>query len=283
MNQVQGEGLIWLASYPKSGNTWARIALYSLLNGGAQVDLKDISHFCATTNRRLLFEQVLEAEAGGLTDEELENLRPILHDALSLTASRQDLWKVHDCWHCTAHGRPIFDPTHTSATIYILRDPRDVAISWAHFNGRSIDWAIASMADPDSGLKVSSDKITPVVSQWLGHWSRHVISWIDESGLSPLVVRYEDMHADLGRVLERIAGQIGWPTTPESIAGAIAASRFERLADQERAVGFGGTPDTAERFFVSGRAGGWRDMLSPLQAGIVERDHQDVMRRFGYL
>lgn len=278
-----GGGLIWLASYPKSGNTWARVALCSLWAEGAQLALADIARFAIMPTNRRLFDDWLEVEADNLTHEELALLRPALHDALAAGHVDPQLLKVHDRWHRTEAGRPVFDQSHTRGAIYIIRDPRDVVVSWARFTNHTIDWAIANIADRDSGLNASRERIAPHIGQWLGDWSTHVTSWLDESGLSPMVVRYEDMHADLAGTLTRIATYLGRTASPDAISGAVIASRFERLADQERRNGFSEIPDSAARFFVSGRAGGWRDILTPEQAATVERDHAAVMRRFGYL
>ncbi len=276
-------GIVWLASYPKAGNTWARLALCSLREGGAQLGLGDIVWFGIMPTTRRLFEDVLEVEAGNLNDKEIERLRPMLHDVLASSLPQPRLLKIHDRWHRTPANRPVFDLKHTRKTIYIIRDPRDVAVSWARFSSKSIDWGIGNLRDSDSRLNRNSTKIATNITQWLGHWSTHVTSWVDESGLTPLVIRYEDMHADLPATLFRLAAYLDWPTSDEAIAGAVTATRFDRLADQERQHGFAEIPDTASKFFVSGRAGGWRDILTPEQAARVERDHETVMRRFGYL
>ncbi len=283
MTADHGGGLIWLASYPKSGNTWVRLALRSMREGGMQLRLEDIARFGIMPTNRRLFDLLLEVESDNLSHEEIEELRPVLHDAFAAAEREPPLLKVHDRWSRTASGRPIFDRGHTRHTIYIIRDPRDVAISWARFSNHPIDWGVRNLADPQSRLNASRRSIATNIAQWLGHWSSHVTSWIDESGLEPLVVRYEDMHADLAATLVRTATYLGWEISPAAIAGAITASAFDRMADQERRSGFGEMPDTASRFFVSGRAGGWRDILTQEQAATIERDHETVMRRFGYL
>jgi aryl sulfotransferase len=274
---------IWLASYPKSGNTWARLALRSMSAGGEDVALNDIAGFGSVVVGRGLFDEFLETESGHLTGEEITLLRPALHDVLFAAGKPPSLVKVHDAWFRTSAGRALFDAHHTHATIYILRDPRDVVVSWSRFMDRTIDWTIGSMADPTAMIRHGPRQLSGNVPQFLGHWSAHVTGWVDDSGLDPLVVRYEDMHADLPGVLRRIVHHVGWTASDEAIAGAVVATRFERLADAERRHGFAENPDTAARFFHTGRAGGWRDVLSAEQAARIERDHEAVMRRFGYL
>jgi aryl sulfotransferase len=274
---------IWLASYPKSGNTWVRLALRSLSVGGEEIALTDIAGFGGVVIGRGMFDEFLETESGHLTGDEITLLRPTLHDVLFATGKPSAPVKVHDAWFRTTAGRALFDVHHTHATIYILRDPRDVAISWAYFMDRTIDWTIGYMADSAAMIRYGPRQLSMSVPQFLGHWSAHVSGWIDDSGLDPLVVRYEDMHADLPVALRRIADHIGWAARDEAIAGAVAATRFDRLADQERRHGFGENARTADRFFRSGRVGGWREVLTAEQAATIERDHEAVMRRFGYL
>lgn len=278
-----GGSAIWLASYPKSGNTWVRLALWSLRADGGTPALGDIAQFGNVAIWRRLLDEWLEVESGHLTGAEIELLRPVLHDALFASDRPPELVKVHDAWFLTAAGRPVFDASHSHAAIYIMRDPRDVAVSWARFSDRSIDWAVRYLANPRATLTADGRRLHSAVPQFIGAWSDHVTSWIDESGLDPVVVRYEDMHADLAGTLGCIAARLGWSASDAAIAGAVAATRFERLAEEERRHGFAEMPDTATRFFVSGRAGGWRDVLTPEQAATIERDHAAVMRRFGYL
>lgn len=274
---------IWLASYPKSGNTWLRLALKSLHQGGASIGLSDLSQYARMAIRRSLFDGVLEADSGSMTEAEIERLRPAFHDLHFGTDGPAELCKVHDCWFRTEAGRAVFDPRHTRATIYIVRDPRDVAISWARFMGRSIDGSIRFLADRDAWLRPEPDRITRAIGQRLGDWSGHAASWIDESGLGPLVVRYEDMHADLPAILAQVAARLGWHATPSALSGAVDATRFDRLSREEAQRGFREKPDSAERFFHTGRSGGWREILTPDQAARIVADHAAMMERFGYL
>ncbi|PTS81566.1 sulfotransferase [Sphingomonas sp. HMWF008] len=274
---------IWLASYPKSGNTWLRLALKSLQRGGAPIRLAELSSYARMPIGRYLFDGVLEADSGSMTDAEIEALRPAFHDAHFGSGGAPELCKIHDCWFRTVDGRAVFDRHHTRAAIYIVRDPRDVAVSWARFTARSIDWAIRYLARSTARLRPDPDRTNGAIAQRIGDWSSHPASWIDESGLAPLVIRYEDMHADLPAVLAQVAVLLEWDARPSAIAGAVAATRFDRLAEEEARDGFREKPESAARFFHTGRSGGWRDVLTPDQAARIVADHAPMMRRFGYL
>jgi aryl sulfotransferase len=275
-------GAIWLASYPKSGNTWARFALRSLHGGGEQVGLNDIGRFAIWNVSHALMDKWLGVESNHLTAEEAEALRPDFHAAYFDLPEPRPV-KVHDAWTRTADGRPIFDAAFTHAAIYLLRDPRDVAVSWARFMGRSLDRAVAMLADPEADINPDAGRGKSQLRQRLGSWSGHIASWIDESGLDPVVIRYEDMLADPADALRRMAARIGWDASDEAVAGAVEATRFERLAGLERRHGFVERSDKAQAFFRSGKAGGWRDVLSPEQGARIERDQGEMMARFGYL
>jgi aryl sulfotransferase len=275
-------GAIWLASYPKSGNTWARFALRSLQGGGEQVGLDDIGSFAIWNVSHSLMDRWLEVETNHLTADEVESVRPDYH-ASYFGGPEVRPCKVHDAWGLTADGRALFDASFTHAAIYLLRDPRDVAVSWARFMGHSIDNSIARLGNPRAEINPDQARGKSQFRQRLGTWSAHVLSWVDVSGLDPVVVRYEDMLADPADALRRMAARIGWTANEAAVAGAVAATRFDRLAELERRHGFVERADRTERFFRSGTAGGWRDVLTPAQAGRIERDHGEVMARFGYL
>lgn len=276
-------GAIWLSSYPRSGNTWARLALKSLSEDGAPVGINRLDDFGGVMTKRGMFDTLLDVDSADLTRDEIANLRPVVHDLFFAFHPAPRLTKVHDRWFRNPAGRPVFDAAHTSGAIYLIRDPRDVAVSWARFSATSIDVSIAYLADREARLADSRAQLYEHIPQWLGSWSEHAASWIDDSGLMPLVVRYEDMIADHHSALARMAAYLGWTVDDAAIARAAAATAFDELSEEERRHGFAELPDSAQRFFVAGRAGGWRDVLSAAQSAAIERDHAAVMRRFGYL
>jgi aryl sulfotransferase len=276
-------GAIWLASYPRSGNTWTRLALRSLSGGGEEVDLGDISTFGRVASRRELIDRELEVDSGLLTERETQELRPDMHAVMFGPPRPETLVKTHDAWLRTPSGRPIYAKAFTHAAIYLLRDPRDVAVSWARFNDWTLDRTIDYLADESAFLGHAVVNIGVQLRQPMGSWSSHARSWLDESDLEPLLVRYEDMVADPHAAFRAMAQRIGWDSSDEAVAGAVVATTFDRLRDKEARHGFLEKAQRTDRFFRSGKAGNWREHLSPAQAARLERDHGAVMARFGYL
>jgi len=275
--------LVWLASYPKSGNTWVRLFLTAYNHPERQeLDINAVDVSLHAGNRDL-FDRVIGLEASELTPAEIERYRPDVYRQLAAEADEPLFIKVHDRWRHNADDAPIFPPETTAATIYIVRDPRAVAPSYANHYGVSIDEAIERMAIVDYADVARADRLASQLHQPLGSWSQHVASWLDQQELPVLLVRYEDLHATPEATFTAILQHAGLAVDQARLASALDQSRFERLRAQEEAVGFKERLSPAPRFFRRGVANGWRDELTSVQITRIEADHGLVMARLGYL
>jgi hypothetical protein len=92
------------------------------------------------------------------------------------------------------------------------------------------------------------------------------------------------MLADPEKAFAALARHLLLDSTRRQLAKAIERSSFARLQAQELERGFRERPPTADQnFFREGRAGQWKDVLTPAQVDRIVRDHGEQMRRFGYL
>jgi aryl sulfotransferase len=276
-------GIIWLASYPKSGNTWFRVFLTNLLRDAdepADINALDSAHI---SSARAVFDDEVGIEAGDLIPEEIDRLRPRVYEQLAETATETLFMKVHDAWTLLPDGSPLLSPKATQGAIYFIRNPLDVAVSYAHHNGTDIDKAIDCMGDADHALCGKPGRLPNQLRQKLLSWSSNVESWLNAPGVRVHVMRYEDM---LARPLETFSGAVsfaGLSADREKIEKALRFSAFEVLQAQEKEKGFMEKAPVDDLFFRDGRAGRWRDRLTTAQADRIIRDHGEVMRRFGYL
>ncbi len=276
-------GIVWLASYLKSGNTWMRLALASARDGGGAVDINRFGGADDTISAsRRHFDSVLDIDSADLTADEILAARAAAYELVAETLSAPALWKTHEACVAGPDGRPIFPASATAAVVYLVRDPRDVAISLASHVGATIDAAIALMAESGRTVSKATRALPLQLEQQVGSWSENVESWLDRGPCPPIVVHYEDMRRDMATVLRRVTDGIRLPTPAAAIERAVAATDFTVLRAQEDRFGFSERPETAQRFFRSGAAGGWRDILSPAQSARIERDHGAVMARLGY-
>jgi hypothetical protein len=275
-------GIVWLASYPKSGNTWTRVFLTNYLrNADAPADINALDGE-PIASARLTFEEFVGVESSDLTPAQIETLRPHVYRIMAAEARRTLFLKVHDAYTCNPNGEPLFPADATQNVIYILRHPCDVAISYAHHNSQTPDKAVALMNDPTHKLSGRENTLDIQLQQKLLAWSGHVCSWL-ESGLSVHVVRYEDMLAQPVETFGAAIRFLELEYDAERLERAIEFSRFEELQAQEAKNNFQERAPRAPNFFRQGKAGAWRESLSAEQVAAIVSAHADVMRRFGYL
>ncbi|WP_432770577.1 MAG: sulfotransferase domain-containing protein [Sphingopyxis sp.] len=270
--------ICWLASYPKSGNTWTRILLGNLLR--EQDDARLVALGGAISSNRTMFDNLTGLSSADLTDDEIDLLRPDGYRMLAAEARDRLFIKVHDGWHANMRGDPLFPGDVSIGAIYLVRDPLDVAISYAYHQGHQ-DFArvVEQMNNPAHVM--AGGKGRQLRQRTLG-WSGHYRSWHAQQDIPVLTVRYEDMIADTARELGRMAEFLTIDADAAVIAAAVEASRFDRLRAAEERDGFSERPEKAARFFRSGRAGEGAERLdAPLQQRL--RDcHGDLMLELGY-
>ena len=270
--------IVWLASYPKSGNTWLRafLANYFIASDGP-LPLEDMR-------------RVSSGDASGPSYRELSGKDPALlklpeylktrHAHLARIAARPEpvqFVKTHaPCGQ--VGGTWLIPPAITRQAIYLVRHPLDMLVSYADHWGMDFATAAARIADPAN--KVPAGAKTAM--QPLGDWSGHVRSWRDMKGLNTLVLRYEDMLDDAEGAFARVVDHLGAPLDGEQLARAVAASSFRTLADQEAAEGFTEKGAAQARFFREGRAGQWQDVVPNAVVDRVRADHGTVMAELGY-
>jgi Sulfotransferase domain len=281
-------GIVWLASYPKSGNTWLRIFLAHLLGeDDAAFDLngfgRSLHNGLSIAAERAAFDEIAGLASSELLPDEIDLLRPRVYEAAAAQSTRPAFVKVHDAYLPTPAGEPMLSPSATQAAVYIVRNPLDVAVSLAFHAGVDFDQAIGEMADPGFAFCNPSDRLRQQLRQRLSSWSCHVESWIDAPGVKCHVMRYEDMVAHGFETFAAAVRFLDLSDDEARIRRALEGSRFDRLKEAEAATGFVERSRRAQRFFREGRAGGWRDHLAPAQAGRIIAHHGDVMRRLGYL
>src|SRR5262249_45360397 len=133
--------LVWLASYPKSGNTWFRMLVASLFVDSGSLDINRLLEPAGVAGDRSLFDATALIESALLLDEEVDGLRPRVYEALAQSVAENRgnrkgprLMKVHDAYVLTPKGEPLLKGA--DAAIVIVRDPRDVVVSLAHHTGR---------------------------------------------------------------------------------------------------------------------------------------------------
>lgn len=272
-------GILWLASYPKSGNTWMRAFLANYIIGGAApVKINDLPQFALGDSRADCFERFTDKSVSKLTFAEIIALRPQVQEWFAGSQPGQVFVKTHSMIGLVS-GIPLISPQATVGAIYILRNPLDVALSYAHHFKVDIDRTIELMGQKNCRLP-RSENVTPQV---IGSWSQHVKTWMNAAGMIMKVVRYEDMKESPRETFSSVIEFLDLDVVPEKLDQAIAFTSFKEMRRQEEEERFvEGHPD-GRAFFREGRAGAWRGVLSQEQVARILDAHGNVMREFGYL
>jgi Sulfotransferase domain len=242
---------VFIVSYPRSGNTWTRFLIGNLVSPDP------------------------------ITFRNIEAHIPEIYfnpDRVLRRLPRPRILKSHEC----------FQPRY-KRVIYILRDPRDVAVSNYHHNlkARNIPDGYPLDEFVPRFLKAEFDKP-------FGSWADHVASWIYLREHDPgfLLLRYEEMKKDSEGELMRIARfleQCSFRSVefqPERLARAIALSSADRMRELEKqqAHTWVVTRDTrADKPFIrTATAAGWKSTLSPAAVATIESAWGPLMVRLGY-
>jgi aryl sulfotransferase len=287
---------IWLASYPKSGNTWLRILIANLAaKDGQPIDINDLPVSGGIASARGPFDHLLLIDSGLLSHDEVDCLRPRVYEELARGAADDEYdataprpavryVKVHDAYTLTPLGEPLLGGAGGAAgAIVMVRDPRDVAPSLASHRNIGIDEAIAFMNDCDAAFAAETTRQDLQLRQKLRGWSGHVASWLEQTDIPVHLVRYEDLRMDTAGALRQALQFAGQTAADDDIRRAVTFADFSQLRQQEAAKGFKeASRRSAGRFFRRGEAGAWREELTPEQAARIEADHAPMMQRLGY-
>jgi len=179
--------LVWIASYPKSGNTWMRALLHNYIRqAAAPHDINRLTDFTASDVNAERYQRHDPRPGSRYTIADVQRMRRLVHRDLTALDTTLVFVKTHNA-RIVVEGAPLMTPEVTAGAIYIVRDPRDVAVSYSRHLGRSIDDTIGFMADPYWATGGTDSK----VFEHPGAWSVHVRSWTDRPDPRVRVVRYE--------------------------------------------------------------------------------------------
>ena len=274
--------IVWLASYPKSGNTWVRAFLHNLFyNQVEPVDLNRLGGRMFQSDGALTWFQIVDPRpVCEWSSADVAGMRSKVGELIARGQSGSIFCKTHNAL-MTVYGHPTINLEVTSGAIYVVRNPLDVAVSSADFMGTDLDRMIDIMATEN--LETPHDPERNNVSVASGSWSQHVASWTGGANKRLHVVRYEDMIDKPSATFGGVARFLGLKPSRQRLLRAIRNSSFRTMHRQEVASGFKERSEHQKRFFRRGKAGGWKDDLSESQVQRICEDHGEQMRRFGYL
>jgi hypothetical protein len=219
--------------------------------------------------------------ANDLTATEQVLIRPAaLLNALNMSSSKHVCLKTHYA-KVNVDGIPAIPATISAGAVYVIRDPRDIAISYADHSGVSIDEMVGSM----NNIKHANEHESTGLIHVLTTWSIHVQTWTVKNNDVPVtVVRYEDMLEKPEETFTKALCGLGLSKDidRDKFNFALKETQFSNLRKLEDSGGFR-EKGQGDKFFRVGKSGQWKSKLAKHQVKRIEEDHGEVMAQYGYL
>ncbi len=277
--------IIWIASYPKSGNTWLRSIITSLLYTTDGIfDFKLIKKIKQFPTRN----QFQEFTKNFNDINEISKFWLLAQDKINLTEEIK-FFKTHNL-NCAVNKNSFTNKSHTLGTIYVVRDPRNLVNSIKnHYNKGNDEEAKNFLISKKILSRVPKDNEADIATL-LGSWSDHYNFWTKKNS-NLLLIKYEDLILDTKKELERIIIYLKKFMTveinPEKIKNILNTTSFDHLKDLENKGLFNENVYDSKknkiRFFNKGPSNDWTKVLDKKIQDDIEKIFYKEMKELGYI
>tara|TARA_B100001063_G_C16709782_1_gene527371 strand:+ start:232 stop:1119 length:888 start_codon:yes stop_codon:yes gene_type:complete len=290
--------IFWISSYPKSGNTLVRAILLGLFfSEDGKISLENLDHISQfETTRRLNFiKKINKNDFCKLNDLK------ILSKYWQKIQTNQELQikkgfgflKTHSCL-VSIKNNFFTSEDITKGYIYIIRDPRDVCISWAKFSNYSIDESIDFMCNSLSILKWQNTSNTSLMPKnifplsLVSSWSEHVKSWTENKmDVAKLIIKYEDLITEKEKTIIQIKDffseslNINIGNFGIKLKNLLETTDFKNMQKMESVQGFKEAKSWTN-FFREGKKEQWKEILNTEQLLKIEKNFNEYMKKYSY-
>ena len=288
--------IFWISSYPKSGNTWVRLILgglfftkdgkidnFNLLNKIPKFDIEknfDFIKKLSPNDHRKIFNKKKYDEESLLTYSkywiEAQKRKKILNGKFGF-------FKTHN-------AKVIINSNHytnsytTLGFIYIVRDPRDIVVSYANHMEKTLDFTIDFLLNGQIMGKEIKEKIMPEITL---NWEENYLSWKKFNQVPNQFIRYEDLVNDPHKEIIKIINffknnfNIEIENKDKKINNIIKTTNFKDLKEKEKEIGFKEGAKNVN-FFRIGKNNQWKKKLSTNQIKKIENKFSTIMTELKY-
>ena len=278
--------IIWISSYPKSGNTWVRYFLCNYFFNDSWEDLnfeilKNIDKFPPYEYlKKIVDEKIILNNAYNISKYWIK-----IQKEVTKIKKNYLFYKNHNSL-VSIEGNEFTNDLFSLAAIYIVRDPRDVLISYLNFDSTlTMKEGFKRLTNEQLYCHVSKKNSLDV--EVLGSWKFNYISWRDGVKNMPrLIIKYEDLVNDtyntMLKVIIFLSNLINSKIDHEKIKFSIKQSSFQRLQKLENTFGFEEISST-NKFFNSGKINQWKNQLTKDQIYFIENTFKEEMKELNYI
>ena len=285
--------IIWIASYPKSGNTWIRSLLASyLFSEDGQFGFELLKNIEQFSSKNFSSDKLMSSNyQDRISKNWIPSQKKINQD------KKIHLLKTHNAL-CSINGNNFTDKFNTSAVIYVVRDPRNLITSLVHHYELSLDEAFSFLTNkkkiifPINAEKREKDIKDREDFNFLSDWSTHYQSWKNINFCPIKIIKYEDCLIDVQKVfvstLDFLSKFLKFKFDKKKINNALISTSFKNLSQMEKNEGFQESATSSKtmkkiKFFNLGKKNDWKTLLDKKLIKKIESCFKNEMSELGYL
>ena len=201
-----------------------------------------------------------------------------------------NLLKTHQAFG-SFENFPFTDSNNTLGAIYLVRDPRDVLISYSKHMKQNIDKTLDLILEDDSKGNLFEGK-NSVIGEMRGSWSQHYNSWKYSNLKEKIIIKYEDLINNPFDTFSKVISHLNYlfrklsfplETNAERIRKCIEISNFNNLQNLEKKLGFSDNIKSGATFFNKGTTNQWQDELNDKIIYKIEKKFKKEMKELNYI
>ena len=281
--------IIWLASYPKSGNTWLR----SLLSYYLYAEEENFKFSLLNNIKQFPSRKYLEYFLNDFSNEKrVSEFWIAAQDKINLYNDKPIFMKTHSAL-CTLENNAFTNKENTMAAIYIVRDPRNLITSLSNHYSMSANEACNFLTDKNKIISLSERGAEDFgIATVLGSWSDHFKSWKNLKFAPVLIIKYEDLLKDTEKsfieIINFLSNLIDIKIIKDKLKNTIANCTFEKLSELESKEGFieavsSKGNNQKKKFFYLGKKNNWKKLLNPEIEKKLRLSFSHEMKELGYI
>jgi len=277
--------IIWIASYPKSGNTWVRsfVTAYYFCENGI-FDINKLNLIQDYPNKQFFKETVKKGEIHKHWDSSQKNIND---------KKKVKFLKTHNSL-ITAFGNDFTKPKYTLGIIHIIRDPRSIITSLKnHHDFETYEKTLKFMQDENKVLEDYPHLKNYAKTNIINSWRINYQSWMGNKHFRRLTIRYEDMIENPQQTFKKLVVFINAlmrfndKIDSKKLSNAIETTSFKNLQNIENQGKFGENVYSLKdnrkiKFFYQGPKNDWKKNLNETMIKKMNEYYNKDLKFFKY-